>query len=93
VLARVRAHEMAIRASGATGLFLFGSAARDEMTLESDVDVFLDVTLGAPLGLVQLSQLMRLFRGSLGRPVEVVTREGLHLVLRDESGDPAIAVF
>ena len=32
----------AIKALGATALFLFGSAARDEMGPDSDVDVFID---------------------------------------------------
>jgi uncharacterized protein len=93
VIARLRAHEAEIRAFGATALYLFGSAARDELTADSDVDVFVDINPADPLGLVQLSQMIRLLGGRLGRPVEVATRDGLHPVVRDEIEDTAIAVF
>jgi uncharacterized protein len=93
VMARLRAHAAEIRGYGATALYLFGSAARDELTPDSDVDVFIDVALADAPGLVQLSQLMRRLGLHLGRPVDVTTREGLHPVLRDEIEGTAIVVF
>jgi uncharacterized protein len=93
VIARLRAHEAEIRGFGATALYLFGSVARDELTAESDVDIFIDVASNDAPSLVQLSQLMRRLAAQLGRLVEVTTREGLHPVLRSEIEDTAIVVF
>ena len=42
VIARLRQNEEVIRRFGATALYLFGSAAPDEMTDKSDVDLFID---------------------------------------------------
>jgi predicted nucleotidyltransferase len=41
-IARLSQHADALRARGATSLYLFGSAARDEAGDRSDLDVFLD---------------------------------------------------
>lgn len=60
---------------GAKHLALFGSAARDEMRPDSDVDVLVDfdgpATFNAYFGLKDyLEELLR-------RPVDLVTRKGL----------------
>ena len=60
---------------GARQLALFGSAARDELRLDSDVDVLVDfegpTTFDAYFGVKDhLEQL-------LGRPVDLVTHKGL----------------
>jgi uncharacterized protein len=39
---RLRAHAGAIRAIGATSLYLFGSTARDQGREASDLDLFID---------------------------------------------------
>jgi hypothetical protein len=42
VIAQLKQTEPALRALGVTGLYLFGSHARDEAGPDSDVDVFVD---------------------------------------------------
>jgi predicted nucleotidyltransferase len=44
VIARIRSRAPDIRALGARALFLFGSAARDELREDSDIDVFIGPT-------------------------------------------------
>jgi uncharacterized protein len=39
IIARLRAHRQHLRAFGVESVSLFGSAARDELTAESDVDL------------------------------------------------------
>lgn len=76
VLALLHAHRDAIFARyGARQLALFGSAARDEMRADSDVDVLVEfdgaATYDAYFSLKDyLEQL-------LGRPVDLVTSKGL----------------
>jgi uncharacterized protein len=65
---------------GAQNVRVFGSAVRGDATGESDIDFLVEATDEAspwfPAGLVEeLEQL-------LGRPVDVVTEEGLYWLLR-----------
>lgn len=76
VLALLRAHHQRLADGfGARQLGLFGSAARDELRADSDVDVLVDFasapSYDAYFGLKDaLEQL-------LGRPVDLVTTSGL----------------
>jgi predicted nucleotidyltransferase len=42
VIAKLKEAETALRARGASALYLFGSHARDEARPDSDIDVFID---------------------------------------------------
>lgn len=77
---------------GVTALHLFGSTARDEARLDSDVDLFVDYELDK-FGLIELVGLQRRISEMLGRPVDVTTRDGLHPLLRDEIEIEAVRVF
>ena len=50
VIAKLKGAEPAIRALGASALYLYGSHARDEARPDSDVDVFIDKDPGRPFG-------------------------------------------
>lgn len=93
VLSRLRAHEDEIRHYGVTGLYLFGSAARDEMRADSDVDVFVDYEPGGTFDYFALCDLERLFQRVLSRRVDVPTRQGLHERLRADIVSSAVRVF
>lgn len=77
-IAAIERNADAIRRLGATALYLFGSAARDEMTADSDVDVFIDYVPDGSFTFVELIDLGELLEDSLGREVDVTTRDGLH---------------
>lgn len=77
-IAAIERNAEAIRRLGATALYLFGSAARDEMTADSDVDVFIDYVPDGSFTFVELIDLGDLLQHSMGRDVDVTTRQGLH---------------
>ena len=60
---------------GARHLALFGSAARDELRPESDVDVLVD--FDGPATFDGYFDLKDYLEGLLGRPVDLVTDKGL----------------
>ena len=78
VIAVLRAEAAAIRKLGATALYLFGSAARDEIGPDSDVDVFIDFDPEGPFSFVELIGLQDLLKEKLQRDVDLTTRGGLH---------------
>ena len=55
IIARIRTHAAAIRGEGATSLYLFGSAARDEMGPASDIDVVVDYDPESRFSLLNMS--------------------------------------
>ena len=93
VLARLRQHEVAIRRFGATAMYLFGSAARDEMTDASDVDLFVDYIRDGSLDYFSLCRIEVLARGALGRNVDLTMRDGLRPRLRERIERSSIRLF
>lgn len=92
VLNRLEQHRHELRSNGVKSLALFGSAARDEATDISDVDLL--VEFDRPIGLFGLSRLKRRFEQLLGADkVDLITREGLHPALRDRILSEAVDVF
>ena len=65
-------------------LSVFGSIARDEATDDSDVDVLVEFTEGAVVGIFEFVRLRRFLAGLLGRSVDLATPAALHHALRDE---------
>lgn len=76
VVARLEAQAPAIHALGVARLSLFGSFVREEQRPESDVDVLVDFEPGRK-SYAHFLDLADLLEETLGRPVELVTREGL----------------
>jgi uncharacterized protein len=69
-------------------LSVFGSAARGEMTEQSDIDLLVDFAPGAKIGLWEFGRLERELQSLLGRKVDLVSKHGLkprvrQSVLRD----------
>jgi predicted nucleotidyltransferase len=78
---------------GATRLYLYGSAARDQLRPESDIDVFVDYDVEGPFSFIELVRLQDLLAERLAREVDVTTRGGLHPLLKDEIERASIRVF
>jgi hypothetical protein len=81
-----------IRKLGATSLYLFGSAARDEARNDSDIDLFIDYD-PEQFSFVELIRLRDRLSHILGHPADLMTREGLHPALRSQIEAEAIKVF
>ena len=92
-IARLRENEDAIRALGATSLFLFGSTARGEARTTSDLDVFIEVDPGAKFSLLDLAGIKHALEDRLGVEVDVMTRDSLHPMLRKRIEGSAVRVF
>ncbi len=65
-------------------LYLFGSVARDEAVLDSDVDILVEFAKDARVGLFELARLRRFLSEILGRKADLVTLDALHPLLKDE---------
>jgi predicted nucleotidyltransferase len=91
-MAKLRALEPELRREGITSLFVFGSFARGEERSDSDIDLFCDLSADSKLGFGFFGLADRIGR-SLGRAVDLTTREGLHRLIRDDVAREAVQVF
>jgi uncharacterized protein len=83
----------AIKARGATSLYLFGSAARDQAKIGSDLDLFIDYDPNEKFSLVDLVDLKLFIEDELGMKVDITTRDSLHPMLRADIEKSALRVF
>jgi hypothetical protein len=65
-------------------LSVFGSAARNEMGPESDIDLLVEFLPGGGIDLLQHLAAEREFSELLGRKVDLVSRRALRSALREE---------
>jgi len=93
ILAELTALEKPLRGRGLTSLALFGSFARGGAHPDSDVDLLIDVAPEARFSLVDLVALKDYLEERLGRPVDVVTKEGLEPLIRARVLREALPVF
>lgn len=94
-IAILKANADAIRGFGATSLYLYGSASRDEMREDSDVDLFLDYDRNnsGTFSLIELIQLETHLKKILRRDVDLTTRDGLHPLLRADIENSSVRIF
>jgi predicted nucleotidyltransferase len=90
---RLNAYADAIKARGATGLYLFGSTVRDEAGPDSDLDLFIDYDHNSKFNLLDLVDIKLLLEDELKMRIDVTTRDGLHPMLRQEIEQSAVRVF
>jgi uncharacterized protein len=83
----------ALRAKGVAALYVFGSVARGEAGLGSDVDLFVDLTPNAKFSLIDLVGLQQDLSERFGADADVTTRDGLHWRIRDKVVAQAVQVF
>jgi len=82
-----------VKARGATSLYLFGSAARDAATADSDLDLFIDYDPKKKFSLVDLVGIKYFLEDVLEVKVDVTTRDSLHPMLRKDIEQSAVRVF
>jgi predicted nucleotidyltransferase len=90
---KLKAHADAIKAMGATSLYLFGSTARDATRATSDLDLFIDYDPRGRFNAFDLVGIKLLLEKELDLPVDVTTRDGLHPMLKGDIEKTAIRVF
>ncbi len=65
-------------------LSVFGSAARNELTPESDIDLLVEYLPDAGVGLFDMGGHLMDLQDILGRKVDLVTKKGLCPYIREE---------
>ncbi len=82
LIARIQRAVPDLKSHAVQELWLFGSAAREEMQAASDVDILVDFT--RPVSLFEFVRLRWKLESLLERPVDLVTRDALKPQLRDQ---------
>ena len=81
------------KSMGATSMYLYGSTARDEGRIGSDIDVFIDYDPSGKFNAFDLIGIKFLLEDHFHLPVDLATRDGLHPRLRERIEQSAIRVF
>jgi predicted nucleotidyltransferase len=89
----LKAQSEAVKAFGATALYLFGSTVRENATSSSDLDVFIDYDQKRRFSLVELAGIKQLLEQRLGIPVDLTTRDSLDPLLRARIEASAERIF
>jgi uncharacterized protein len=90
---KLKGYADAIRAMGATSLYVFGSTVRDEASADSDLDLFIDYDPDSKFSLLDLVDIKLLLEAELGMEVDVTTRDSLHPMLRKDIEQSAVRVL
>lgn len=83
----------AIKALGATSLYIFGSTVRDDATSDSDFDLFIDYDRASGFSLIELVGIKQMLEDRLGMGVYITTRDSLDPILRDQIEMSAERIF
>ena len=92
-LRKLRTFADALRAKGATSLYLYGSTARNKAGAKSDLDLFIDYDPRSKFNAFDLVASKRLLQQGLGVEVDLTTRKGLHPLIRKQVEAEATRVF
>ncbi|MEJ0013425.1 MAG: nucleotidyltransferase domain-containing protein [Bauldia sp.] len=92
-IAKLKENADAVRALGATALYLYGSTARDEATADSDVDVFIEYDEGKRFSLLDLVGIQQELEERLATKVDVSIRKGIRPEFRKFAESDAIRIF
>jgi putative addiction module CopG family antidote len=84
LLAELTVLKKYLRQRGVASLALFGSSVRGDRRSDSDVDLLIDIDPNMRFSLVDLVGVKDFLEDRLGRSVDVVTREGLEPLIRDQ---------
>jgi len=95
LIARLKSAEPMLRAQGIAALYLFGSYARGDARMDSDVDVFVDPVSEEQFGFMQYMDAYETIKSAVGNGIEIgySTRDGLSRYVRADIEQEAIRVF
>ena len=84
VLSRLAANRDRIKEFGVAHLSIFGSVARDEARVDSDVDILVEYEPAAQVGLFEFVRLQRFLSESLGARVDLATPAALRKEMKEQ---------
>ncbi len=89
----LKRHAHAMKSMGVTSLYLFGSTARNEALVSSDLDLFIDYDPDRRFSLLDLVGIKQFLEEELAVEVDVTTRSSLHPMLRNDIEQSAVRIF
>ena len=93
IMAQLRGLEPVLREHGITSVALFGSVLHGTAGPDSDIDVLVDFKPDNRVSLVDMLIIKDLIAEALGHPVDLVTRDGIEPIIRDDVFSEAGVVF
>ena len=93
VIQLLRDHESDLKAAGVVHLRLFGSVARGDASLQSDVDLLVEFDIGACPTLVSMGRLQSRLSEILGASVDLAPYGSLKGPVEDRASREAILAF
>ena len=93
VIAKLRAHERELRHRGVLHAALFGSVARGEEKLDSDIDILIELSPEAAVGLFEYVGIEQYLGDLLASRVDLANRSSLKAFVRPSAERDAIYAF
>ena len=93
LLAGLRSLRPKLEREGVTSLVLFGSRARGENRVDSDIDVMIDIAEGRKFSLLDLAGVAHQIEDSFGLPANIFMRRSLDSEFLAEARKSGITVF
>ena len=82
MMVRIRAEEAELHRRGVRHLAIFGSMARGDERVDSDVDIAIDIEAGRSFSLIRMEDTRLLLEDRLGRPVDLGETDALRPTVR-----------
>jgi len=93
ILRKLRAHSAELKVQGVLHAALFGSVARGDEQIDSDIDVLVDLDLTRVRTVYDYVGVRHVLEDLLGRPVDVVNRATMNPRMKDRVEHDAIPAF
>jgi predicted nucleotidyltransferase len=93
ILARLRANEAALKASGVSHAALFGSRARGDNRPDSDIDIMVEIAPDVRMGVFQYVGIVHSIEDMFPVPVDVSNRIAMKSHVRPSAERDAVYAF
>ena len=93
IIAELKRHEAGLRRRGVKRIALFGSAARGDARLDSDIDLMVELDDSAPVGVFEYVSLVQYLEDLFPNHVDVVNRSRMKPLVRSAAERDAVCAF